>query len=371
MNAEEDAKREAEEAKETVRQLIAKAGDGLDNPMLVAISEAAPSPTAADKHVTETLGWSNSVGRLARDMVRLRQKVSSETWKDLTCSQFRPSAVLFNFGEDLSPWNLQVETGMKWGKAVADRTSWPFLLREFRLPKTIFSVTTYDGDGNAPEEGVGELTYTSCYSFDFHGFCVGEPLGKSGITVVASAERPACFEIHMAVDSSDKPFVICGKSLTLMPKPGERIFPQFYKVLMIQRRFAEGNVYEGIFISARRDFFLCKGKIGTLIYRRVIGPRGNITVKLEVDYHMEPIREESGLILQVEKEKESLISVCFPEGGFAPTVSGMWPKETGKIVTELAEVLGNILYPRPLKEILCSEILENPPETLSDLLKKK
>lgn len=110
---------EVKDPKETVRALIGKVGSGLDNPMLAAIAEAAPSPTAADHHITQTLGWPNSVGRVVRDMVRLRQQVNHETWKGLVDSELRPSDVLFKFNEMHN--GLWFETGMNWAREIINR----------------------------------------------------------------------------------------------------------------------------------------------------------------------------------------------------------------------------------------------------------
>ena len=353
---------EVKDPKETVRALIGKVGSGLDNPMLAAIAEAAPSPTAADHHITQTLGWPNSVGRVVRDMVRLRQQVNHETWKGLVDSELRPSDVLFKFNEMHN--GLWFETGMNWAREIINRGDWPLFLREMKMHDT---VTTYDGCGDTPAEQVSELNlYDLSFSFNGTFRRYPHPFDKLELSVLVTAHQPTCWRIAYP-DDSEKSFEVWGKSVTLLPKTGVRVFPEFYKVLRIQNRISE-KTREEIVVLIRRDF--CDKyvpKLGEVIYRAFIELGGIWDAVLKVNYCVDSL--VFGLIL--ETEGDSPISICCPEGALSPNVSCLRPKEAAQAVEILGNTLLQILYPRSLQEILGRELIEHPPETLAELLVKK
>ncbi len=356
---------EVKDPKETVRALIDKAGNGLDNPMLVAIAEAAPSPKAADKYVTETLGWPNEVGRVVRDMVRLHQTSSSEgAWKGLVDSQFCPSAVLFKFNEMHK--GLWFETGLEWAGEIADRSSWPLFLRELHLPST--STTTYDGRGDAPPNKVSELDLNDSTFTRSGAFC-HQALGALELSILVTAGQPTDWRLAYPKDSTDKTFEVNGKSVTLLPNPPGRIFPEFWKVLQLKKDFRKNRTWEEILITMRRDLYPTSERriLGNLIYRKYISLRGAFKKAiLEISYLVWPDFD-----LTLSMNGTPPISVSCDKGELSPNISGIHTQEIAKAVENLANTVLKILYPPSLKEILGRELVENPPETLAELLMRK
>lgn len=370
MDADKD---QGGDQKDTVRALIGKIGDGLDNPMLVVIAEAAPSPTAADKYVTKTLGWPNPVGEMVRDMVRLHQKVEEATWKSLTDSQLRPSDVLFEFGlgQEVGLSNFGVERVMKWGSCSLDRSSWPLLLREFSLPNKKYA-TTFDGTGDASQKGVDSLDPDRIL-FDM-GFVTvyGEDLNETlKLQVIVTTNKPSCFKIGPRDDDALGQLSIHGRSVTLLPS-GEQVFPEFYKVLFIKKKHSDETVEE-ITIAVRRDLcglgFDHSLDMGSVTYRKIVCDLGGGGWKavLNVDYVVRFFDSEFRLTLQT--KRDPLIYLSCPEGNLAPNVSCMWPDKAAEVARNLGNTLREILYPRPLQNILGLRLVEIPPEALSDLLK--
>ncbi|MDP3800400.1 MAG: hypothetical protein Q8Q90_03185 [bacterium] len=363
--------------RDTVRSLVSKIGDGLDNPMLAAIVEAASSPTAADKYVTKTLGWPNPVGQMVRDMVHLRQKVDkvdAVIWKSLTDSQLRPSNVLFEFGFGQDAGlnsNFGVEVAMRWGSCRLNRSSWPLLLREFNLPMKK-DATTFDGTGDASQKGVNSLNPQRIL-FDM-GFVTvyGEDLNEAlKLQIIVNANQPSCFKIASRDDSALEQFSIYGRSVTLLPS-GERIFPEFHKVIFIKKNHPDETVEE-ITVTVRRDLcglgFDSGLDVGSVSYRKIICDLGGGGWKavLNVNYLVWLSGHE--FCLTFKTKEDSLISISCPEGNLASNVSCIWLDKAAEAARNLSSTLKNILYPPSLQKILGRELIENPPEALSDLLR--
>jgi hypothetical protein len=116
------------------------------HPWLTAIAAGAPSPTAADNHVTKDLGLPNTIGQAVRNAARVCRDYPN-VWKELLKTSPRPADIVCRFDEP-STLGVKFQTEIHFGKHVIDVSDRPLLLREFKFLHQQWN--SFDGDGKHP-----------------------------------------------------------------------------------------------------------------------------------------------------------------------------------------------------------------------------
>jgi len=268
----------------TVRELIAKSGTVFDTYFLARIVEAAPSPTAADRYVSQELGWSCGVGQAVRTAVRLRDKYKDkpEEWQRLKQTTLQPIE-MFGFKEaPFFPPESQITMVENLGLVClrVPYRNWPWLLRELAgKNKEGEIISTFDFAGRAFPKKIESLADARHHDFyAFFGSSENEErdLGKDYGRLTFFSEGGS----RIVKDRLS----IYARSCELAPGSG-KVFPRFYKIVEISQ-FLPGSAVERVLIFIRQEiakglkeshFYLPKDNLGEVIYER------DISVSLEID----------------------------------------------------------------------------------------
>jgi len=363
----------------------------LDDPMLVGIIEAAPSPKAADDHI-KSLGWSNDLARQVRDMVRLRQEVIKnpvgDTWKLLTTTTKRRAYTSYAFGgSTIDCWpDVEASTKFIFGPCSNLRHhELPFLLRELRFPCLCpgAEYTTIDGQGKAGGYHrtleVRDLDDTVDFSHCSPLFTITKRNGKP----------PFDFELYGTSDVFSKftsgRLEIYSRHVALKPKPPERPFPQFYKFVEISKGFhwSGPKEYERIAIFWRTDLGeecprVYSRTASSMTFERVMRIGSDLELVLRLSYSYSHVaRPVETKFFWYEGGQLPPITCQFQMGRPNPAADpNFCAFDNPELTQRFAEMLklahaifGNLSFRRvPLERVAGISLLANPPEHLSDLL---
>lgn len=127
----------------TARELLAKCGDVLDNPLLLAIIEAASSPKAADNYVT-SLHWPNDIGRKVRVATRLKERFP-DAWETVKAGHLSGRDLFIHESAGSAfPDNATIGTAIILEGQARSYHDWPILLHEFGLTSHGQQITSAD-----------------------------------------------------------------------------------------------------------------------------------------------------------------------------------------------------------------------------------
>ena len=134
----------------TLRELLIDCGNNiLDNPFLQQIVEAAPSPTAADRHI-QNLGWSTKTARAVRNAVRLKKQYPDQ-WPLMKKTSLRPIDTMCSLSSQ-SPDHILGEGILIQQKSLMGEQAIPcqrpLLLRELEIKNSKPRANTFDMKGN-------------------------------------------------------------------------------------------------------------------------------------------------------------------------------------------------------------------------------
>jgi len=316
---EEKEKQKDQEEELTPRELLVKSGGVLDNPFLVALIEAAPSPHAADKHLVRTLGWPLELGKRVRNACRLKEfylrRERRDEWENIKKSSLRPAEALFDFSEDRE--NILIfDTGTIAETSASIRfDEWhnenaikPLLLKEFWFKdhnkSTIF--TTIDGNGFGgllkvkQSELLNFLETAPAWPYLFYSerkvysreikngsIAVQQYDGDKGQTT-SYGDQASCF-YYLAIYRKNKPsYYIAGGTIMELPDSGEVWPPRLVKLLNIWGLGSDDKIHDSISLMFYADALndVQYKKVGDLIFRRKIGQAAGSHAVLSANYHV-------------------------------------------------------------------------------------
>lgn len=363
------------EVESNLRNLIAASCPALAHPFLLAIAMAAPSPTAADRHIKKVLAGNKGVHEIARavrNAVKLREKVSEEEWQKLTDrdENFRLSN-LFLFENIPTPIEFSSRFLLTEGGGHSiDQDDWPALIRETEF----LDVSSTGGD--SPDYSL-ELFNGHNGSWEYHlfNFLPSESANKMTMDNADTTRLGRKFRastLHL-----DKG-VFCQTRLALVRDLSED-FPRLYKAVRIARRLrldCPNEAQEEIRIATKIDYGSGEPDRGIVEYRRTLLAHENANVTLRLRWEI-----TGGFWLKIKSSISDVISLSSTspmEHCHEKLPNGRFDKDgIGKVAGRLTEDL-NKLLPVAVKKTSGSErlslyklagktLIDNPPDELMEL----
>ncbi len=366
---------------ETLRQLIAGSGEVFDNPILMRIIQAAPSPHAADRHIQQ-LGWPNDLAREVRNAARIKERFP-KTWADLSTSSVRPADGLFKF-VPVDFWEgMEMSESLHFG-GISVAKDWPFFLRDFRSPS---GITTFDGKGDSKQlrsffTSCRDLTNPFLLALDSsrlldHNIIASRTFGGSQFFHRSGNFKDLIFSIHRdcsCYDFRNENLTIIGSWVEIedQMEPSAKVMPGFWKVVEVRKGTEKIRVF--LRMDVGEDFrpkYGAKQEKNTagLIFTKVVpvarDERTTVVLSLgfsvEKDFSLRPEPAISGQpLIAVQRE--------FYTSGFPIREIDLPAANIAQAVAELSDLVLKIYRRQPaLDHFVGVSIADFPPENLHGL----